>query len=99
MRDFWDEELTEDETETLLRKAAQEISKRKMNTPAILALEMHKPLAYVGGNAAVAMAPFMVPFLGFDAVNNYSRLLSKRENLERLIVMLEEPTESRKNQS
>lgn len=98
MHNFWDKDLTEDETETMLQKAADEISKRKLHVPAILALEMHKPVAYVGGHAALAMAPFMVPFLGFDAVNNYSRLFSKRENLERLIVMLEERAGSRKDQ-
>ncbi len=48
-------------------------------------LELQKPLAYVGANAALVFAPFTVPFLGFDFVNNYSRLFARRENVERLI--------------
>jgi hypothetical protein len=50
---------------------------------------MHKPLAYVGANASLAFAPFAVPFLGYDFVNNYSRLFSDRSNVERLIEKLE----------
>jgi hypothetical protein len=87
--DFWSEDLTEEETEALLNKAALEIKRRKLQTPVILALEMHKPLASIGGQAAVVFAPFMVPILGYDFVNNYSRLLSKKENIERLIRRLE----------
>jgi len=89
MRHFWDEDLTEEQTTALLHKAARAIVERRLETPAILFLEMHKPLAFLGGQAAVAFAPFLVPFFGFDFVNDYSRLLSKRENIERLIQMLE----------
>jgi acyl-CoA reductase-like NAD-dependent aldehyde dehydrogenase len=89
MNDFWAEELTEEETESLLDKAAEEISRRKMEVPAILFLEMHKPLAYVGSQAAAFFAPFLIPILGFDRVNNYSRLMAKRDNVEKLIQRLE----------
>lgn len=91
MFDLWKDELTEEETEALLDKAASEISRRKMNLPAILLFEMHKPLNFVGANAAVAFSPFLVPFLGFDAVNDYSRLFAKRDNVEKLLVRLERP--------
>jgi len=50
---------------------------------------MHKPLAFVGANAMIAAGPFMAPFFGFDSINDFSRLFSKRENVERLIRMLE----------
>lgn len=62
-----------------------------MTVPAIIAFEMHKPLAYVGSHAAVAFSPFLVPFFGFDRVNEYSQLLSSRANVERLICRLEQP--------
>ncbi len=89
MPEIWDSELTEEETSALLRKAADQIIKRNMITPAILALEMHKPVAHVGSSSAVVLAPFIVPFLGFDTFNDYSRLFSKSKNFERLIVLLE----------
>jgi hypothetical protein len=99
MHDLWKEELTEEETERLLAKAEQEIRKRKLEVPAILFLESHKPLMYLGSQAAIVFAPMLVPFLGFDNVNDYSRLLSNRQNIETLIERLEterEPEEDAK---
>jgi hypothetical protein len=89
--EFWNEELGPEREEALLDQAAEAIAKRGMTVPAIIALEMHKPLAHVGGHAAVAISPFIVPFFGFDRVNEYSQLLSSRANVERLICRLERP--------
>jgi hypothetical protein len=89
MFDLWKEPLTEEERENLLDKAAHEILRRKLEMPAVLFLEMHKPLAYVGMHGALAFAPFLVPFFGFDSVNDYSRLFSQRESVERLMQKLE----------
>lgn len=89
MNEFWETELTEEETEALIRKATEEVAKRRMQSPAILFLEMHKPLSNIAANATVVFAPFLVPFFGFDAVNDYSRLMTKRENVERLIQSIE----------
>jgi len=90
MFDFWENELTEEETEAILEKAAEQIRKRRLEAPAIMALEMHKPLAGIMGSAGVVFAPFLVPFLGFNAVNDYSRVLAKKENFERLMTKLEQ---------
>ena len=87
---MWSTELTDEETEALVQKAATEIVRRKMQTPAILFLEMNKPLANVGANSALVLAPFAVPFFGFDFVNDYSRLFSKRENVELLLQRIEQ---------
>ncbi len=89
MFDLWNEELTEEQEEELLKRAASTIERRKLTTPAIMFLEMHKPLAFIGANAAVAFSPFLVPVLGFDTVNDYSRLLKKPQNVERLLQRLE----------
>jgi acyl-CoA reductase-like NAD-dependent aldehyde dehydrogenase len=93
MQDFWDEDLTPEETEALLDRAAAHIRKRRLETPAILALEMHKPLSGIASHAAIALAPFAAPFLGFDAVRDISRLLRDRANVERLVQRLECPVE------
>jgi hypothetical protein len=89
MFDFWETELTDEETEALLDKAAFEVTRRKLEVPAIIALELHKPMANIGAHGILAMSPFLVPFFGFDFVNNYSRVFAKRENIERLITRLE----------
>lgn len=89
MFDFWETDLTEEETSGLLDKVESEIVKRKLVVPAIIFLEMHKPISYIAANAAVGLSPFLVPFFGFEFMNNYSRLLAKRDNVERLIKRLE----------
>ncbi len=91
MHDLWTEELTEEEVQSLIEKASAEIKRRKMEVPAVMFLEMHKPLSFVGSQTAVALSPFLVPLFGFQGVNNYSRLFSKREYVERLIRAIESP--------
>ena len=89
MFDMWKEELTDEERRQLIEKAAEEIKKRKLEAPAALFFELHKPLAPIWAQAAIVFSPFTVPFFGFDFVNNYSRLLSKRENVDLLLDELE----------
>ncbi len=90
MFDFWANELTEEETQALLDKCSNEIRRRQLEAPAIVFLEMHKPISNVFAHAGLSLAPFLVPLFGFDFVNDYSNLLQKRDNVERLICMLEE---------
>ncbi len=91
MFNFWENELSEEQTQSLLEKCDNEIRKRGLEAPAILFLEMNKPVANVMAHAGLAVSPFLVPFFGFDFVNDYSNLLQKRDNVERLICMLEAP--------
>lgn len=90
MFDLWKDEPSDHEVDSVIDNAAEMIRKRKLEAPAIMALEMHKPLAFLGGHAAVAFSPFLVPFFGFDKVNDYSRVFAKRENVEKLLRKLEE---------
>jgi len=42
----------------------------------------------------VMFSPFIIPFSGFDGVNDYSRLVSKRSSVEMLLRRLEELRET-----
>ena len=85
MFEYWEQELPEAEVERLIEKAAEGIRRRKMETPAIFAIEMHKPLANVGANAALVLSPFLIPFFGIENVGAYSAIFRERRNLERLL--------------
>ena len=98
MKELWEQELTHEETEAILQKLVTRVSKYKMETPAIFALEAHKPLANLGGNASLVVSPFLIPIFGYDAFNDYSRLLSKRENWERLVDLLDESRQTPKQE-
>lgn len=89
MSDFWKDELTPEEEDALIEKAACEIERRKLTAPALMFLESHKPLAFLTSQSAITFAPFITPFLGFDFVNDYSRLFAKRENVDKLLDRIE----------
>ncbi len=97
MLNLWEDELTAEEETALLNTLEKEIRKRKLEVPAIMFFEMHKPLANIAGHFALATSPFLVPIIGYKNVNDYSRLLSKRENVEKLIVRLEQKTDSKED--
>ncbi len=73
-----------------MEKTAQAIHKRKAETPAILFLEMHKPVAGLASQSLIVFSPFLAPFVGIGNVNNYSQLAQDREAIELLIRRLEE---------
>ena len=72
-----------------MAKLEEQIRKRKLEAPAIMFLEMNKPLTRITANAMIVFTPFLAPFVGLDNVHNYSRLLMDRDNVERLICRLE----------
>lgn len=91
--DFWTEEVSEERTDELIKKAAHEIQKRHMEAPAIIFLEMHRPMANIAAQGSILFSPFLVPLIGFQNLDDYSQVFSKRENVERLIQLLEKKPE------
>lgn len=91
MQSLWTEELTKEEETTLIQKLASEITRRGLQAPAVVFLEMHKPLSGLAMNGAIVFSPFVAPFFGIDNVHNYSRLLGNRDSVERLIREIESP--------
>jgi len=95
MLPVWDKPLTEDEIEAMIERVAGEVGKRGLETPAILFLEMHKPLANVFAHGALAFSPFLMPFLGFDRVDRYTQFMASPQNVERLIQRIEARRDAR----
>ncbi len=86
---LWSEDLTEQETKDLLDNLAEQIRKRRLEAPAIMFLEMNKPISRIAGNAMIVFSPFLAPIVGTQNVHNYSRLLMNSSNVESLIQRLE----------
>jgi hypothetical protein len=95
MSTSWLDPLEKEEEEKIISDLAKAVGKRELETPAILFLDMHKPLAYMGGHAMVATAPFVAPFLGTDQTEGWSRLMATPGGVERLIQKLEEQRAAR----
>lgn len=90
MRQQWQEEL--------LEQVAQAVVRRGMEVPAILFLEMHKPLANLLGHAVWMTMPIWALFWGVQRTNALGELLSDPTQIERLIRRIEALSE-RKNGS
>jgi hypothetical protein len=92
MYSWGDAELSAEEVDSILQKAAEKIHLYGMETVAILTLESIKPLVYVGGELSrVVLAPFL-PALGPDYNTLGDKLIyvfEDRKNIEKLIQILE----------
>src|SRR5216683_8117952 len=90
----WDTPLTSEERDAIINRIAGGIVRRRMETPAILFLEMHKPLSFIASQSLVATSPFIAPFIGIQNVQTASKLLADRNNVEILISRIEELAQS-----
>ena len=95
MRD-WDTPLTVEERDQLIEKISSAVIARRMETPTILFLEMHKPLSFIASQGLVVSSPFVAPLVGLDNVQLAVKLLEDRENVERLIDRIEEKAQERR---
>jgi len=85
-----DEEITSQERDKWIEKLAQQVVGRGLEVPAILFLEMHKPLTFIASQGLLVAAPVLGAFLGMDRVHHLASFLSSRDNIERLIGRIEE---------
>ncbi len=95
MWETWNEDLTPEEEATLIEKVATEVEKRRLQVPAVLFLEMHRPLMGIASQAMIAFTPFLGPFMGLDRIQGFSRLAKSPTAVESLIRRLETSTEAR----
>ena len=91
----WDAPLPDAERDELIDALAQKVDKRGLHTPAILFLEMHKPIAFLTGQSLVLGSGFLAPLFGPQNVQKYSKLLEDRANIERLVQRIEELQEQK----
>lgn len=75
--------------EAFIEGAARRIARYRLQTPAVLFLEMHRPLAGVASQATHFLAPLLAPFVGLAGLEDLALLLSKGEYVERLIERVE----------
>ena len=88
-------DLSPEERDGILDRIAEALVVRRLEVPAILALELHKPLAFVASQALIVITPLLAPALGLERMQKATRLLEDRGNLERLIERIEQRVEER----
>ncbi len=83
-------ELTAERRDQMIEKAASAVVKRRLETMAVTALEMHKPLSVVGANLVLLLTPFAAPFITWERCDELAFFLMERENVERLCARIEQ---------
>lgn len=81
--------LTNEERDQWLDRMAQEISRRRLEAPAAFALELHRPLAFLGSQALLVAMPFFAGLVGPANVQKFSQLMEDRRNIDRLLDRIE----------
>ena len=87
---LWDEPLTPDERERLLDTAAEAVVRRGLQTPALFALEMHRPLGFIASQGLIVLGPLLGPLIGIERMQNAARLLREPDALDAIIARIEE---------
>ncbi|MBQ7257099.1 MAG: hypothetical protein IJS60_05345 [Abditibacteriota bacterium] len=69
---------------------AEYVHKKKLETPAIMFLEMNKPLTLFYSSMFLVSTPVLGAFLGPERMKKLYLIMEKRENIEKLIRRIEE---------
>jgi hypothetical protein len=77
--------------EQMIEQLSQHAQRWGMTSPAILLLEMHKPLAFVGAQMLLAAQPFLSFWWRDQDLRDLAFLLEDRANVDALIARLESP--------
>ena len=84
------DDLTDEQINGAIEDIARHVVRRRLETPAILLLEMHRPVSFIVSQALVVGTPFLGPILGVDRLARYGSILHDRANLDSLIQRIDE---------
>lgn len=76
--------------EEFLNRVVERIKRMGLERPAVLFLEAHKPLSFIGGQFLYFSLPFLGLLVGFQNVSTFAKILSTPGGVERLLRKLEE---------
>ena len=82
--------FTEKRVEQLRERIARRINRHGLTVPALMYLQMHKPLAGVGGALIHIIAPGLDWLLGEQDTEALAALIGDRQEVEGLIARVEE---------
>ena len=89
-----DTEYTPEEAEKLLDRIAEQVVRRRLEMPAALFFEMHRPLRFFAGQGLLLASPLLGAFFGLEELYKFSRLVEQPETVDRLIERIEKRKEA-----
>ena len=94
--EFIPEEVSEEEKERILNKAADEIVSRRLTVPAIFFLESCSPLNFVGSQAMIAFEPFIQAIFDLPSYRKFALIMERDDNVKLLIHKIEMKNQEKK---
>jgi hypothetical protein len=82
-------ESVQEQNQQLLDELAQQIGGWGLTLPAILFLQVTKPLSFVAGQCLLLCQPLLGFFSDSQRITGYADLLSDRANIDCLVAQLE----------
>jgi hypothetical protein len=90
-------EISSEERDRLLDRAAREVVRRRLETPVILAIEINRPLGFFGHQGMVFLQPMLAPVVGWQRLDRVIQLLADPKNVDRFFDHLEQAVRERDN--
>ncbi|MDN5279803.1 MAG: hypothetical protein PWR01_3768 [Clostridiales bacterium] len=81
--------FTSEELDEFIDKVATAVARRGMSVPAIMALEMSKPLSFIGYSSLVIFGPILELVIDPVKMEKLQAVVADRERIEQLIVAIE----------
>lgn len=83
-------ELSGERSEQLIEHLAQRLGRWKLTLPAILLLEVMRPLSFLASQGLLVCQPLLGFFYPEPHVAEYAHLMADRANVDRLVARLEQ---------
>ena len=93
------EEPGQEASEQLIEHLTRQISRRQLNLPAILFLEVARPFTFIASQGLLVCQPLLSFFFQGPRITDYAGLLADRANIDRLIARLERERPARGDDS
>ena len=78
------------QSEHLIEHLAEQISRWRLNVPAILLLQVTRPLGFIASQGLLLCQPLLSFVYDAPRVADYAELLADRASMDRLVARLEE---------
>lgn len=85
-----DSRFTDEELDEFTAKVADAVYRRRMSVPVIMALEMAKPLSFIGYSSLVIFGPILEMVIDPVKMEKLQMVVADRERIEKLIVSIED---------
>ncbi len=88
-------DVTAQKRDAIIESLARKVVTRGMEIPAVILLEVTKPVSFLFSQAVLVAGPVLYPFFGFERTDRFAGFLNSRANIEMLIRRIEELAEGK----